>query len=81
MLKCNATIGVQIWMVNGSTYTLTELSQGELPGHNRTGANIIIETPVNNTMYVCESLVSTNHIIQSETAFVYIAGELSKAAD
>ena len=64
-------------MVNGSAYTLNELSQGELPGHNRTGPNIIIQTPVNNTMYVCESLISTDHVIQSEAAFVYIAGELS----
>jgi len=76
VLKCNVTAGVPIWMVNGSAYTLRELSQGELVGHNRTGANIIIESPVNNTKYICESLISTDRIIQSNTAVVYIAGEL-----
>ena len=76
-LKCNVTAGVPLWMVNGTTFTLNELSDGELPGHNRTGANIIIETPVNNTKYVCESLLSTDLTIQSTPAFVYIAGEFS----
>ena len=64
-------------MINGTTFTLNELARGELPGHTRDGTNIVIETPVNNTQYVCESLISTNHSIQSEAAFVYIAGELS----
>ena len=72
-LKCNVT-GIPLWMVNGTTFKLSELSDGELPGHNRTGANIIIESPVNNTKYVCESLF-LDHTIQSEAAFVYIAGE------
>lgn len=64
-------------MINGTTFTLNELARGELPGHNRDGTNIVIEAPVNNTQYVCESLISTNHSIQSVAAFVYIAGELS----
>ena len=76
-LKCNVTAGIPLWMVNGTTFTLNELSDGELPGHNRTGANIIIETPVNNTKYVCESLLSTDLTTQSTPAFVYIAGEFS----
>ena len=76
-LKCNVTAGVPLWMVNGSAFTLSELADGELPGHNRTGTNIIIETPVNNTKYVCESLVSTDLTIQSKATYVYIAGKFS----
>ena len=77
ILKCNVTDGIPLWMVNGSTFTLNQLAQGALPGHNHDGTNIVIETPVNNTKYVCESLISTNYSIRSGAAFVYIAGELS----
>ena len=81
VLLCNVTVGVPLWMINGSTFTLNELSQGELPGHNRIGTNLIIEIPVNNTMYVCESLVSTDHTLRSEAAYVYIAGKSSEEYD
>ena len=77
ILKCNVTDGIPLWMVNGSTFTLNQLAQGALPGHNHDGTNIVIEIPVNNTKYVCESLISANYSIRSEAAFVYIAGELS----
>jgi len=81
ILTCNVTAGVPLWMVNGTTFTLRELSVGELPGHNRIGANIVIETPVNNTEYVCESLITTDNTIRSKAALVYVAGKLNKEID
>ena len=72
-LTCNVT-GLPLWRVNGVTYTLTILRNGALPGHNATGTNILIDTPVNNTEYVCVS--STNDgDVSSDPANLIIAGE------
>ena len=40
-LTCNVT-GVALWEVNGTGYTLWSLTDGYLPGHNRTGTNILL---------------------------------------
>ena len=54
-LMCNVTEGVVSWSVNGVQYTLGELSTGALPGHNSTGTNILVNSPINNThaVYLC----------------------------
>ena len=75
-LTCNVT-GSTLWRVNGSDYTVTRLANGELPGHNRTGTNILVNSPVNNTEYVCVSMVNDVETI-SEPAYVIIAGECNK---
>ena len=53
-LTCNVT-GAATWTVNGIDYLLSSLTNGALPGHNRTGANILVNSPVNNTEYICVS--------------------------
>ena len=41
-------------MVNGSSYLRSELRDGDLPGHNVNGSNILITSiPMNNSQYVC----------------------------
>ena len=50
-LTCNVT-GVIVWEVNGTTYRRDQLDNGDLPGHNRTGSNILVNIPVNNTEYM-----------------------------
>ena len=72
-LVCNATSGIIIWEVNGTSFTSTRLRDGELPNHTAIGTNIVINVPVNNTKYVCVVITNDNEI-SSEPAFVYIAG-------
>ena len=72
-LTCNVT-GLPIWIVNGTAYLVINLSGGALPGHDRTGTNILINNPVNNTEYVCVSLTNDGET-SSDPAYVIIAGE------
>ena len=72
-LTCNVT-GVAFWSVNDSSYTLGELTNGELPGHSRTGTNILVNSPVNNTEYICISLMFDGAML-SDPAYIIIAGE------
>ena len=72
-LTCNVT-GVTIWSVSGSSYTLGELTNGRLPGHNRNGTNILVNSPVNNTEYTCISLTNDGAVL-SDPAYIIIAGE------
>ena len=63
--------------MNGTRYTLEELSDGNLNGHSANGTNITVSVPVNDTKYVC--IIPTtppNPVILSDPAFLYIAGEL-----
>jgi len=74
--SCNVSDGVTAWRVNGTTYLLSQLDSGSLPGHSRVLTNIVVNTPVNNTEYICISLIS-NLVISSNPAFLYIAGKCS----
>ena len=74
-LTCNVT-GFPLWRVNGTTYTLTDLTSGALPGHSRTGTNILVNSPMNNTEYVCISQTN-NGDDNSDPAYIIIAGEQS----
>ena len=60
-LTCNVT-GVASWRVNGA-----------LPGHSRAGASILINSPVNNTEYICVSQTNYGDTI-SDPAYIIIAG-------
>ena len=42
-------------------------------GHNRTGTNILVNSPVNNTEYVCVSLTNDDEV-SSDPAYIIIAG-------
>ena len=72
-LTCNVT-GVAAWRVNDTFYTLGELANGALPGHSRTGTNILVNSPVNNTEYICVSQTSDSDA-SSDSAYIIIAGE------
>ena len=74
-LTCNVT-GVAGWRVDNGSYTLTELRNGALLGHNRTGTNILVNSPVNNTEYICVSQTNDGEI-RSDPAYIIIAGEHS----
>ena len=72
-LTCNVT-GVAAWIVNSVTYRLGDLSNEALPGHSRTGTNILVNSPVNNTEYICVSQTNDGDT-SSDPAYVIIAGE------
>ena len=72
-LTCSVT-GVASWEVNSTAYRLDELDDGDLPGHNRTGVNILVDSPVNNTEYICVSQTNDGSIL-SDPAYIIIAGE------
>ena len=72
-LTCNVT-GLPLWSVNGTVYILNNLRNGALPGHNATGTNILIDSPVNNTEYICVSSTNDSEV-SSDPAYITIAGE------
>ena len=75
-LICNVT-GMAKWVVNGTSYVLSQLTNGALPGHNRTGTNILVASPVNNTMYICASLSNFGDVY-SVPAYIIVPGEYNK---
>ena len=72
-LTCNVT-GFPVWRINGTTYTLNSLGNGELQGHSRNGANILVNSPVNNTEYICVSSTVFGDV-SSDPAYIIIAGK------
>ena len=75
-LTCNVT-GAALWRVNDTDYALSSLTNGDLSGHNRIGTNILVNSPVNNTEYICASL-SNDGDTRSNPAYIVIAGECDK---
>ena len=73
-LTCNVSGGAG-WRVNGTGYFLGDLTNGALPGHNRTGTNILVNSPVNNTKYVCMSITNNGETRSKPAYVVIIAGE------
>ena len=75
------------WMVNGALYTLAQIFNGELAGHNISGRNIVVENIITNdvrngTEYRCIVLqIPPTPDIISEPIFLYIAGELLDKLD
>ena len=72
-LTCTVT-GVAAWRVNDTSYILSDLTNGALPGHSRTGTNILVDSPVNNTEYICVSQTNDGET-SSDPAYIIIAGE------
>ena len=73
-LTCNVVTGVPVWRVNGTSYTLSGLTNRSLPGHNRTGTNILVNSPMNNTEYICVSALNFALLINAP-AYLTVAGE------
>ena len=55
-----------MWRVNITDYRLVSLTNGELPGHNRTGTNILVNRPVNNTEYICVSQTNDGDVVVTQ---------------
>ena len=72
-LTCNVT-GTAVWTVNDTSYNLTDLIDGALPGHNLTEDNILVNSPVNNTEYICMSQLNDANF-SSDPAYIIVAGE------
>ena len=70
-LTCNVT-GIAAWRINNTDYALTNLINGALSGHNVTGTNILVDSPVNNTEYICVSLTNDG-TTSSDPAYIIIA--------
>ena len=75
-LTCNVT-GVTIWIINGSNHFLYSFTSGQVPGHNATRKNILVNNPVNNTKYICMS-AQLNDVTVSDPAYIITAGEYGK---
>ena len=72
-LTCIDT-GVVTWRINGTFYIPTNRINGTLSGHHHVEANLSIDSPVNNTEYICVSMNNYSVII-SNPAWIIIAGE------
>ena len=49
---------LMVWEVNGTTYRLDEIEDGKLDSHTVQDNTLLIEKPVNNTLYRCFNLES-----------------------
>ena len=48
-------------MVNGNSYFINQLWNGDLSGHNVNGSNILITSnPMNNSQYLCTDGISSD---------------------
>ena len=73
-LTCNVT-GVVVWRVNNKYYTLTDLTNRALLGHDHNGTNILVYKPlINNTEYVCVSITNDGDV-SSDPAYIITIGE------
>ena len=69
-LTCDVNSGAT-WMVNGDVYLLYQLQNGEFPGHNASGRNILIMNNLtNNSQYICSNGINDGGIYR-----VLVAGE------
>ena len=68
-LTCDVSSGVA-WFINGDTYLLNELVSGNVPGHNVSGRNILINSPMNNSQYFCSDGLNVGGLYR-----IFIAGK------
>ena len=75
-MRCNCT-GYITWKINKLLYLLSLISIGVVPGHSHNGTNILVNSPVNNTEYICVSPSNTAALndVCSDPAYIVIAGE------
>ena len=70
-MTCNVS-GNASWIVNDTAYTLQDLTNQMLSGHNRNGTNMLVNSPVNNTEYIC---VTNDIVTRSDPAYIIVAGK------
>ena len=66
-----------MWRINKKLYFIYFISNGILPGHNSSGTTILVNSPVNNTEYICVSPSNNPALndVSSDPAYIVIAGE------
>ena len=68
-LTCNVA-GTAARRVNDITYTLGQLDNGALLGHSGTGTNLLVNSPVNNTEYICVSQTNDGDTISDPSYII-----------
>jgi len=76
------TGGLVVWLIDGGTFLPSQLRNGMPPGHNISGTNILILNLAlgdsrNGSKYVCVLPQSPPPDIESDPAFLYVAGEFT----
>ena len=78
VLQCKLSVRefVVAWDINGTEYSTSDLTNGDLPGHSIINeTDIVVTTPHNDTSYICIVSLSSNfNRTQSSAIFLYIAG-------
>ena len=78
VLRCKLSMRefVVAWNINGTEYSISNLTNGDLPGHSIINeTDVVVTTPHNNTSYICVvSSPSNSNRTQSTTVLLYIAG-------
>ena len=74
-LTCNVTGIVIAWIVNDTNYNVVQLINRALPGHELAGTNLLVNSPVNNTKYICVFVNDGGNETYSDPAYVVIAGK------
>ena len=77
VLMCNISGAITAWRVNNSTATLPGDVPNAFPGHTVNGGNLMINTPTNNTKYICVSVESNGTTTNSDPVLLYMAGMLN----
>ena len=77
-LTCRATGSVIAWIVNDTNYDVVQLINRALPGHELANTNILVNSPVNNTEYICVFENDDGNETYSDPAYVVIAGKYIK---
>ena len=74
-INCEISQGSTGWSVNGlPAVSLSGVDGGGIPGHSRNGTSLVVDTPVNNTEYVCVSIRDQGNV-ESDPVFLFIAGD------
>lgn len=68
-LTCDISPGAG-WRVNNQVYFISNLLMGSPQGHNVTGINIVIFTPMNGTRYAC-----ITGRADGDPYYIFVAGE------
>jgi len=75
--EVNPPYTIPSWDIDGKSYRLDKLFDGDLPGHNASRSNVTVSSPVNGTRCQCviSQLPPTPPILSDPPAFLYIAGK------
>ena len=75
-IGCNVTGTSEslFWLIGHKIYSLDDINNGDAEGHSLNGTSILINSPINNTVYSCSSL-TPGDVMMNNPIFLIIAGE------